>query len=32
MLNKKKTHAVYGAFFREDVDTRAVPKRIVFDD
>jgi ATP-dependent RNA helicase DBP3 len=32
MSIKKKTHAVYGAFFREGVDMRAVPKRIVFDD
>jgi len=32
MSVKKKTHGVYGAFFREDVDMSAVPKRIVFDD
>lgn len=32
MTVKKKTHGVYGAFFREDVDTSAAPKRIVFDD
>lgn len=32
MSVKKKTHGVYGAFFREDVDMSAVPKRTVFDD
>ena len=32
MSIKKKTHGVYGAFFREDVDMSAVPKKIVFDD
>ncbi|KAI0042886.1 DEAD-domain-containing protein [Auriscalpium vulgare] len=32
MTIKKKTHAVYGAFFRDDVDMTAVPKKIVFDD
>jgi ATP-dependent RNA helicase DBP3 len=31
MTIKKKTHGVYGAFFREGVDMAAVPKRIVFD-
>ena len=32
MAIKKKTHGVYGAFFREDVDMSAVPKKIVFED
>ncbi|KAH9963563.1 DEAD-domain-containing protein, partial [Russula dissimulans] len=32
MSVKKRTHGVYGAFFREDVDMSAVPKRIVFED
>ena len=32
MTVKKKTHGVYGAFFREDVDMSTAPKRIVFDD
>ena len=32
MTIKKKTHSVYGAFFRDDVDMSAVPTRIVFDD
>lgn len=32
MTIKKKTHGVYGAFFREDVDMSAVPKKIVFED
>ncbi|KAA1475399.1 DEAD-domain-containing protein [Dentipellis sp. KUC8613] len=32
MTIKKKTHSVYGAFFRDDVDMTAVPKKIVFDD
>ncbi|KAH9992517.1 P-loop containing nucleoside triphosphate hydrolase protein [Russula compacta] len=32
MSIKKKTHGVYGAFFREDVDMSAVPKRKVFED
>lgn len=32
MTVKKKTHGVYGAFFRDDIDSSAAPKRIVFDD
>lgn len=32
MTIKKKTHAVYGAFYREGVDMSAVPKRTVFED
>jgi ATP-dependent RNA helicase DBP3 len=32
MSIKKKVHGVYGAFFREDVDMAAVPKRIVFNE
>ncbi|KAI9451536.1 DEAD-domain-containing protein [Russula earlei] len=32
MAIKKKTHGVYGAFFREDVDMSAAPKRIVFEE
>jgi ATP-dependent RNA helicase DBP3 len=32
MTIKKKVHGIYGAFFREDVDMTAVPKRIVFND
>jgi len=32
MAIKKKTHGVYGAFFREDADMSAVPKKIVFED
>ena len=32
MSIKKKTHGVYGAFYREDVDMSAVPKRKVFED
>jgi ATP-dependent RNA helicase DBP3 len=32
MSIKKKVHGVYGAFFREDIDMTAVPKRIVFND
>ncbi|KAI0297542.1 P-loop containing nucleoside triphosphate hydrolase protein [Multifurca ochricompacta] len=32
MSIKKKTHGVYGVFFREDVDMTAVPKKIVFED
>jgi len=32
MSIKKKTHGVYGAFFKEDVDMSAAPKRIVFED
>jgi ATP-dependent RNA helicase DBP3 len=31
-MSVKKAHGVYGAFFREDVDMSAAPKRIVFDD
>ncbi|THH16788.1 hypothetical protein EW146_g3908 [Bondarzewia mesenterica] len=31
MAIKKKTHSVYGAFFRDDLDMTAVPKKIVFD-
>ena len=31
MAIKKKTHSVYGAFFRDDVDMTVVPKKIVFD-
>ncbi|VDC01807.1 unnamed protein product [Peniophora sp. CBMAI 1063] len=29
---KKKTHAAYGAFFRDDVDMSAAPTKITFDD
>ncbi len=32
MTIKKKTHGLYGAFFREDVDMSAVPKRKVFEE
>ncbi|EIM91893.1 DEAD-domain-containing protein [Stereum hirsutum FP-91666 SS1] len=32
MTIRKKTHSVYGAFFRDDVDMSAVPKKITFDD
>ena len=32
MSIKKKTHGVYGAFFKEDVDMSTAPKRIVFED
>ncbi|KAI0055921.1 DEAD-domain-containing protein [Artomyces pyxidatus] len=32
MTIKKKTHSVYGAFFRDDVDMTAAPKKIVFDE
>ncbi|KAI0258794.1 P-loop containing nucleoside triphosphate hydrolase protein [Gloeopeniophorella convolvens] len=32
MSIKKKTHGVYGAFFKEDVDMSAKPTKIVFDD
>lgn len=28
---KKKTHAAYGAFFREDVDMSVAPTKITFD-
>lgn len=32
MTIRKKTHSVYGAFFRDDVDMSAVPKKITFED
>ena len=32
MTVKKKTHGVYGAFYREDVEMSTAPKRTVFDD
>ena len=30
MTIKKKTHSVYGAFFRDDIASDAKPKRMVF--
>ena len=31
MTIKKKTHSVYGAFFRDDIPTPSAPTKIKFD-